>query len=536
MPSMTLDDLVTLYILQKECHASPDDRNAQQDFDALYEKLTFDASITAAEMYAPSLFKDQPPIPFILFKPNFLDIKALKPIIIHTHGGPQVHMDVGKRHAEIAYFLTQGYWVACVNYRGSTGYPALSPWLAKAANKHHIYGPQDVYVVAKHVQSQEGADPHHLVLRGGGFGSYINAHLLIKIARGKFDPIFKGVHLSGGVNYPPASLMPKNMAFFVSHGKQDAVAPFSQARLFIETLLLRGILIQTFVAEEGDHYLINPRLQANDTRSEAYQELRRYLALTTSFVDCMFTDRPFPYELTGVVSEDFADYLSRNTAILPSLIPGAASAKNAFLHANNFFETQVVAMPVYLMQQAELYAGRVQNAKLSAYGDIVKLSIAQKTQLQASLRQQFAGLPAQLYLISLCFYLKGYTYYNLLQEAAEAVYFSPTIPEKAKPHFASEYEFFMQMVRQFSTPNAAHTQAINSTQYDKLCKCIEKIKKYPLQTHHDFWQEEGKLYHRSTLWHQELSNAVQTVRSLAYLAKERGHGQDISERLNTLHY
>lgn len=68
--SMTFDQLVTLYILQKNYHLKKDDPIRKIEFQRPYvefiDKLNaFGAS--AADGLAPALFANQPNIPFILF-------------------------------------------------------------------------------------------------------------------------------------------------------------------------------------------------------------------------------------------------------------------------------------------------------------------------------------------------------------------------------------------------------------------------------------------------------------------------------------
>ena len=43
--------------------------------------------------------------------------------------------------------------------------------------------------------------------------------------------------------------------------------------------------IQVFVAKNGDHHLIDPRLQSGDERRDSYQELVTYLTLSTGFIE-----------------------------------------------------------------------------------------------------------------------------------------------------------------------------------------------------------------------------------------------------------
>jgi alpha/beta superfamily hydrolase len=306
--SMSLKQLVKLYILQKNHHKNLSDPKEKALFENEYEALMAGVEIIKEDRMAPALFEGQPNIPFVLLKPKEADSERPRPLIIHTHGGPHVYMDKDKPHAEIAYFLSQGYVVVCPNYRGSTG-PSHDiggekgdldkwlEWVEKSQGKHHIYGPEDVYAVAKHMQQMPYVDKNKFFLRGGSFGSFINSHLLVDVKKGKFEPIFKAAHLSGGVKYPIPTTMPDDIPLLITHSKSDEIAPYSDAQIFMEKILLRQLSyeieghalnsVQTYVAQNGDHHLIDPRLQLDDESSVSYDELWRYLELTTGFIDTL---------------------------------------------------------------------------------------------------------------------------------------------------------------------------------------------------------------------------------------------------------
>ena len=310
---MTLQQLINLYILQKNHHKDPSDRGNQKKFENEHARLIADSEVVSEDMMAPSRFKGQPKIPFVLLKPKAADPKSPRPLIVHTHGGPNVYMDKDKPHAEIAYFLSQGYVVACPNYRGSTGYPKQgddpSGWLAwnvKSKDKHHIFGPQDVFAVSKYVQQMPFIDPKKIFLRGGSFGSFINSHLLVGVKNGTYENIFRGAHLSGGIKYPVATSMPDDTPLLITHSVTDDIAPFADARIFMEKMLLKELsyeiddekpnTIQIFVAQKGNHHLIHPALELGDESSQSYLEVARYLEHTTGFIGALNADKPYQPE------------------------------------------------------------------------------------------------------------------------------------------------------------------------------------------------------------------------------------------------
>lgn len=308
--SMTLEQLVTLYILQKNAQAKNNTLESKKLFADEYQRLMKDTPFESSDGMAPALFKNQPQIPFVLFVPEHNAAQPLAPLIIHTHGGPNVYMDKNKLHAEIAYFISQGFVVACPNYRGSTGYPEIGDqplawknWEHECEDKYHIYGPQDVYAVTKYVQEMPFVDREKIYLRGGSFGSFINAHLLAGVKKGIYEPIFKGAHLSGGVKYPIPASMPDDVPLLITHSVQDDIAPFKDARIFMEKMLQKQLSfeaedilcnnLQIFISQSGDHHLIDPELQLHDEGCDAYYELSEYLSHTTHFIHALADNRKY---------------------------------------------------------------------------------------------------------------------------------------------------------------------------------------------------------------------------------------------------
>ncbi len=300
---MTLEQLVKLYILQKNAHLYKNPKE-QQLFELECITLMSGIDFEKSDMMAPALFENQPNIPFVFVKPKNATIETPSPLIIHTHGGPNVYMSKDSFHAEIAYFISHGYTVACPNYRGSTNYPeqgddpeGWKEWEALSEGKHHIYGPEDVYAVTKFVCAMPFIDKDKIYLRGGSFGSFINAHLLAEVKQGTYENIFKGAHLSGGLKYPVPSTMPEDVPLLITHSVHDHIAPYADARIFMEKMLQKQLSyeaeeiildnLQTFISLSGDHHLINPQLKVDHNGSDDYLELVTYLQHTTSFINTL---------------------------------------------------------------------------------------------------------------------------------------------------------------------------------------------------------------------------------------------------------
>ncbi|KTD50271.1 Prolyl oligopeptidase family protein [Legionella quinlivanii] len=308
---MTPQTLIELYIKQKNKARFSTSKIFQEGYKKAFQEATADVEIVASDEFAPPLFEGQPSIPFVLFKPKTVNAERPAPLIIHTHGGPNVYMSKDNLHAEIAYFLTHGFVVACPNYRGSTDYPVEGKekedwlkWKDLAKDKHHIYGPQDIYAVTQYMLAMGFINSPKAILRGGSFGSFINAHLLAQVKKGIFENLFSGAHFSGGVKYPHASSMPTDIPILITHSEKDDIAPYSDAQIFMEHLLLQHLSIQiegkdtaalqTYVATRGDHHMIDPDLGVgliyNPT---SLAELTSYIIYTTSFVHSLVDGNTF---------------------------------------------------------------------------------------------------------------------------------------------------------------------------------------------------------------------------------------------------
>lgn len=189
-------------------------------------------------------------------------------------------MTVDKPHTDIAFFLSHGFVVIAPNYRGSTGYG--QEYQESVKGMTFIKGAEDVYAAAQYIRQQPYVLKERMILRGGSFGSNVNSNLLADILTKKFEPIFAGVHLSGGLYYPCD--IHKDTPVFISHGLKDETCSPAVAMLFMKRLLSSGRQkTQTFIAKHGDHHLIDQELQSGETEKEAFVELYNFLQHTANF-------------------------------------------------------------------------------------------------------------------------------------------------------------------------------------------------------------------------------------------------------------
>lgn len=302
---MTLEELISLYILQKDYHRASQAEKANHPFVLKHKELMQKYNIKVSTEMADNIFPGQPRIPFVILKPE-IPAGEKRSVIVHTHGGPHVYFHEDTPHAEIMYLLSRGYIVVCPEYRGSNYFPAQlgTPDEKNIFNLHinskdnlHVLAPEDVYAVAMHVQKYDFVDATKMSARGNSFGSHVNAYLLKGIKEGKFKSIFNGVHLCGGVRYPMAVDIPDNIPLFIGHSKVDTIAKFPVARQFMDHLLLRNMLnveeglpvapIETFISEIGDHHMIVADLRVEDVGRDTYEDIASYLRRSMNFIDAI---------------------------------------------------------------------------------------------------------------------------------------------------------------------------------------------------------------------------------------------------------
>lgn len=241
-------------------------------------------------------YHNQPSIPYILFKPKAVNEALPAPLVIHTHGGPHVVFKDTTLHAEIIYLLSHGIVVACPNYRGSLSLESSphpeealwASWIDRSKGAHHLLGPEDVFAVTEEMMRKPYIDPQKILLRGGSAGSFVNAHLLAEINRGKFPSVYKGVLLAGGIKYPLPSEMPDDVPLFLAHAQNDPIAPFDIAELFAKGIAshpgnTHSAPLVLHLVERGGHHFIEPQTHISNRRDRSYREMEHYLRESMTF-------------------------------------------------------------------------------------------------------------------------------------------------------------------------------------------------------------------------------------------------------------
>ena len=94
---------------------------------------------------------------------------GLPPAIIRVHGGPTAQSRAAFS-PDIQFFVTRGYAVLEVNYRGSTGYGRA--YMEALRGQWGVHDVADAISGARHLAEQGLADPAKLVILGGSAGGY----------------------------------------------------------------------------------------------------------------------------------------------------------------------------------------------------------------------------------------------------------------------------------------------------------------------------------------------------------------------------
>ncbi|MGD0094129.1 MAG: S9 family peptidase [Planctomycetota bacterium] len=101
---------------------------------------------------------------------------GLPPAIIRVHGGPTAQARAAFS-PDIQFFVTRGYLLLDVNYRGSTGYGRA--YMEALRGQWGVSDVEDALSGARYLTGQKLADPAKLVLMGGSAGGYTVLRALV---------------------------------------------------------------------------------------------------------------------------------------------------------------------------------------------------------------------------------------------------------------------------------------------------------------------------------------------------------------------
>lgn len=106
-----------------------------------------------------------------------MQAEGAPPVIVYIHGGPTSQAMDGFA-SEAAYFTSRGYAYFAVNYRGSSGYGR--DYLQALNGRWGEVDVQDTISGCAYLISQNLADPHKLVIKGGSSGGYTVLNALVR--------------------------------------------------------------------------------------------------------------------------------------------------------------------------------------------------------------------------------------------------------------------------------------------------------------------------------------------------------------------
>jgi hypothetical protein len=183
------------------------------------------------------------------------------------------------------------------------------------------------------------------------------------------------------------------------------------------------------------------------------------------------------------------------------------------------------------LQQRELYEGLVQNPDKKNYGNVIHLSKEQKQAIQDRLGDLRHVNKGQVYLYSVCRYLKGYTYYDLLKVAADQVLLHRNFEtEYDKKASLDNHQFLFQCMNDYVTPDSIEKIPMSPNGLYELRSITKDIYHMfdPAELQFRFYQPD--LYHFDKYFKHELETAIECFLRHARLAKEKASGHDIEHR------
>ena len=213
------------------------------------------------------------------FNPDFQAPEQERPpLIVISHGGPTAQaspaLDWRKQ-----YWTSRGFAVVDVNYGGSSGYGRA--YRERLTGQWGVVDVDDCCNVARHLVSEDRADPARLIIRGGSAGGYTTLAALAMrgvftagascygvsdlaaLARDthKFEsryldklvgpyPKKEDVYIARSPIHHVAGL---NAPVIFFQGAEDKVVPPDQAEKMVEALRAKGLIVSYFLFDGEQH-------------------------------------------------------------------------------------------------------------------------------------------------------------------------------------------------------------------------------------------------------------------------------------------
>ena len=234
-----------------------------------------------------------------IYKPNSIDNNK-HPLIVKAHSGPTSAFD-GSFNLEVQYWTSRGWFVAEVNYGGSTGFGR--DYRERLNNLWGVLDSADCIALAKSLVEEQFIDPSRIVISGNSAGGFTALNALyqtdiFKAAFCKYPVIdlndmrlnthrFERNYLNSLIgNFednkkkyfersPKNNLHKINKPILIFHGKNDSVINFRESTDFNKRLLERNVYSEVILFDEEGHGFKN--IQNKKTVLEITEKFLKYI-------------------------------------------------------------------------------------------------------------------------------------------------------------------------------------------------------------------------------------------------------------------
>ena len=212
-----------------------------------------------------------------IYKPNSIDNNK-PPLIVKAHSGPTSVFD-GSFNLEVQYWTSRGWFVAEVNYGGSTGFGRH--YRERLNNLWGVLDSADCIALAKSLLKEQFIDPSRIVISGNSAGGFTALNALhqtdiFRAALCKYPVIdlndmrlnthrFERNYLNSLIgNFednkkkyfersPKNNLHKINKPILIFHGKNDSVINFRESTDFNKRLLEKNVYSEVILFDEEGH-------------------------------------------------------------------------------------------------------------------------------------------------------------------------------------------------------------------------------------------------------------------------------------------
>ena len=212
-----------------------------------------------------------------IYKPNFNN-KSKPPLLIKAHSGPTSSFD-GSLNLEVQYWTSRGWFVAEVNYGGSSGFGRKY-----RERLNHLWGvldSDDCIALAESLQDEQLINPSRIVISGNSAGGLtaltaLSRTNIFKAAFCKYPVIdlnamrlnthrFERNYLNTLIgNFednqkkyfersPNKNLQKINNPILIFHGKKDSVINYKESIDFNKKLLEKNVYSEIVLFDEEGH-------------------------------------------------------------------------------------------------------------------------------------------------------------------------------------------------------------------------------------------------------------------------------------------